>query len=224
MNARLQAIANLIESEVVMADVGTDHAYLPIDLIKNGRISRAIASDIGQGPLATARANVTANGLNEQIELRLGSGLAPYQLAEVDIFVIAGMGGHTIADILLADASKARAANYLILQPMQHRPFLRQYLYEHDYHIVCEVIAREGSKYYHILKVVAQSTPKPSEFDLTFGVNTVKNNCYYSYIEQMINQKSRLADHLRSAGKTAEYKQLVYQIEQLKGALNVRNS
>ncbi len=223
MNARLQAIANLITKNTVVADIGTDHAYLPIDLILSGRISRAIASDIGKGPLATARANVTAHGLTEQIALRLGSGLAPYQLEEVDIFVIAGMGGHTIAEILAEDVAKARAARYLILQPMQNRPFLRQYLYDNAYRIDSEVIAQEGSKYYHILKVVAQSAQKPSKFDLTFGVNVVKDDNYYSYLEHSIQQKNKLADQLKSAGKTAEYKRLVDQIEQLKGALNVRN-
>ncbi len=223
MNARLQTIASLIENNLVVADVGTDHAYLPIDLIQSGRISRAIASDIGKGPLATARANVTANGLNEQIDLRLGSGLAPFKMSEVDIFVIAGMGGHTIADILHADAAKARAAQYLILQPMQNRPFLRRYLYDNAYHIVSEAIAQEGSKYYHILKVVAQSAPKPTEFDLTYGVNVVKDASYYSYLEHLIDQKFKLASHLKSASQEIKYSEIISEVEKLKGVFNARN-
>ncbi len=223
MNARLQCLANMIEDSLIVADIGTDHAHLPIDLIKSGSVSRAIASDIGSGPLATARANVTAHGLTEQIELRLGSGLAPYQLGEVDVFVIAGMGGHTIADILAADAAKARAVCYLLLQPMQNRPFLRSWLYDNAYQIVREAVVREGNKFYHILKVIAQAAAEPNDFEISFGVNVIKDDGYFAYLEHLITQKSKLAEHLKLADKDVEYKRISRELEQLKGAFDERN-
>ncbi len=214
----------MIDKDVVVADIGTDHAYLPIYLVQNGAVSRAIASDIKSGPLAVARQNVAKQSLEEQIELRLGGGLSPYQMGEVDVFVIAGMGGHTIADILAADERLARSAHYLILQPMQNRHFLRSWLYEYGYGIDCEVIAREGNKFYHILKARSQNLEKPSDFSLEHGVNPMRDDDYFAYIDYLIAQKNKLAKHFMQCGKTREYRQICIQIEQLKGVSNARNS
>ncbi len=214
----------MIDKDVVVADIGTDHAHLPIYLVQNGAVCRAIASDIKNGPLAVARENVSKQLLDDRIELRLGGGLSPYQVGEVDVFVIAGMGGHTIADILAADDRLARSVHYLVLQPMQNRPFLRSWLYDNGYAIDCEVIARESDKFYHILKVRSQRAAKPADFSLEYGVKPIQDDAYYAYIDHLIAQKDKLAKHFKQCGKAQEYRQICIQIEQLKGVSNARNS
>ncbi len=220
MNERLLTIAGLIEKNLVVADVGTDHAYLPIYLLQNQQAKRLIASDIKVGPLATARRNLASCALTGAIELRLGAGLKPYQAGEVDVFVIAGMGGHTIADILADDISLARAARYLLLQPMQNRPFLRRWLYQNGFSISVEQIAREGAKFYHIIKVINKADVLPAEFDLAVAVKPLKDDNYYAYINHLIDAKQALAERLRAAGKTTEYDKLNAELVRLRGASN----
>ncbi len=223
MTSRLLAIASLIERGAVVADIGTDHAHLPIYLIENGRQTTVLASDIKEGPLSAARRNVAARGLAAAVELRLGGGLAPYRQGEVDVFVIAGMGGHTIADILAADIVKARDARYLILQAMQNRPFLRGWLYDNGFSIAVEKIVREGAKFYHIMKVQSRSATRPSPFDLDVAVAPLKDDTYYDYLAHLIAVKQALSAHLKAAAKRAEYDAVMRQLERLKGAYDARN-
>ena len=94
MNLRLNTLAKMVDPGSRVADIGTDHAYLPIELVKNGKIDYAIASDVAEGPLENAKNDIAAAGLTEQIETRLGSGLETVTDADqIDTVVIAGMGG-----------------------------------------------------------------------------------------------------------------------------------
>ncbi len=223
MNNRLLTIAGLIEKDVVVADVGTDHAHLAIYLLKNGLANKVIASDVKAGPLAAARRNIADCALEHKIELRLADGLTPYRPAEVDVFVIAGMGGHTIADILAADIELARAARYLILQPMQNRPFLRRWLYQNGFSISVEQIAREGTKFYNIIKAVDKVATLPDEFDLAVAVNPLKDANYYAYIEHLVDVKQALAEHLSAANKIVECEKINTELVRLKGVSDVRD-
>ena len=98
---RLQAAADLVPVCESMADIGTDHGYLPIYLVQEGRARRAIACDVNDGPLTRAREDVNSSGLSRQIGLRLGGGLAPLGKGEVDGVTICGMGGLLMRDILV---------------------------------------------------------------------------------------------------------------------------
>lgn len=102
LTPRLQAIADQIVSGARLADIGTDHAHLPIWLMEHGRIASAVASDIRDGPLARAEENAAKHGCLDRISLRLGAGLDKVRPEECDVISIAGMGGETIADILAA--------------------------------------------------------------------------------------------------------------------------
>lgn len=130
------------------ADIGTDHAYIPIKLAERGM--RVIATDIRPGPLEMAEKNIKKH--NKNIELRLGGGLLPIEKGETDTVIIAGMGGEIIAGIIAESEEKARAAT-LVIQPMNGQCELRKYLAVNNFCITEEDIAVEGFKVYNLMTV-----------------------------------------------------------------------
>ena len=153
LTPRLQAVADLVPNDAAMADIGTDHAYLPVWLLLEGKIRRAIAADLRDGPLDRAKLTATEYDCRENICFRLCDGLSGITPEEVDTIVIAGMGGETIAAILEA-APWTRNQNYtLLLQPMSAQNDLRSWLWRNGFDVVKEQIVREGEKLYNILFV-----------------------------------------------------------------------
>ena len=127
IGARLEAIAALVPQNCVVADIGTDHAYLPVWLMQKGLIKAAIAADIAEGPCRAAQTNIGMYGLKDKIEVRRGSGLSVLKTGEADGAVIAGMGGSTIVQILEESPDVAKALKFLIVQPMAGAPGLRRW-------------------------------------------------------------------------------------------------
>ncbi len=161
LSPRLQKIADMILPCRCMADIGTDHAYLPVWLCSQGRCNTAIASDLSPGPLGRAEATVCRYGLKDRISLRLGSGAEPLVPGEADVIVIAGMGGLLIAELLKAKPQVFAAAKQILLQPMSSIPELRETLYQNGYTIDKEVLVREEEKLYHILSVLPCPESEP---------------------------------------------------------------
>ena len=155
LDKRLRCVAGLVRPGSVLADIGTDHAHLPVWLVKEGVCPRAVAADIRIGPAAAARRSVEAAGLEERIDVRVGDGLAPLCPGEADDIVIAGMGGETIAEILAAAPWTRERDVPLVLQPMSSMDDLRLWLERHGYAIVKEDLAREGDVLYTALLVRA---------------------------------------------------------------------
>ena len=161
LSPRLQVILNLINNtpahKGTLADIGTDHAHLPIAAIQQGACNRAIACDLHPGPLSIANKNIQDAGLGHQIETRIGNGLQPLAPGEADCIVIAGMGGMRIWGILNEEMEQARAAKQLILQPQHSTVHLRKRLHEAGFDIQDEHLVRNtaGSKeyFYPILSV-----------------------------------------------------------------------
>lgn len=151
LTPRLQAIADGINESKVLADVGTDHAYLPIYLMQQGKISKAIATDINKGPIEIAQRRIKQYMLEGKIETRQGSGLMVLKPQEADTIVIAGMGGMLISEILEQSKAVAEAAQIIVMQPMLDSGRLRSYLIENGFEIVDEQLAKEESKIYEIL-------------------------------------------------------------------------
>jgi len=154
LTSRLEKVAKYINNNSVIADVGTDHAYLPISLVKNKVIKKAIASDVGEGPLMMAQKMVDKYKMNDNIDLRLGNGLNVLNVGEVDTVIIAGMGGNLIAELLEDGKEIAKSIETFIFQPMQYSEVLREYLYNNGYNIIEESLAKEGKKYYQIIKAI----------------------------------------------------------------------
>ena len=163
LDERLACVASLVRPGHRLADIGTDHAYLPVYLVESGVCPSAIASDIGVGPLETARQTVCAAGLQERIDLRLGNGLSTLAPGEAEDIVIAGMGGETIVEILEVAEFVRDARVRLVLQPMSHAEDLRRWLLTHGFEIVCERLVMDGRHMYPVLAAAYTAAPPPAD-------------------------------------------------------------
>lgn len=169
ISKRLELVASFVPQGAVLLDVGSDHAYLPIELVERGQIEGAIAGEVVDGPYQSALKNVEAHGLKEKIQVRLANGLAAFEEADqVSVITIAGMGGRLIATILEEGLEKLANVERLILQPNNREDDLRIWLQEHGFQIVAESILEEAGKFYEIL-VVEAGQMKLSASDVRFG-------------------------------------------------------
>ena len=154
LSKRMSAVATMVTPGNVLADVGTDHGYVPIALVQQGKIPRAIAMDINKGPLQRACEHISMCQLEDYIETRLSDGVAALEIGEVDSILIAGMGGDLVIHILNEGIDVCRQAKELILQPQSELARVRQYLREHYFQIIDEDMVIEDGKYYPMMKVV----------------------------------------------------------------------
>lgn len=143
LTPRLRQIAAWVRQGAHLADVGTDHAYLPVWLTLQGRVASAIASDLRRGPLDRAQETGRRYGVGDRITFRLGNGLAAVAPEECDTIVIAGMGGENIAQILAGAPWTADGRHTLLLQPQSRAEALRRFLAEHGYAIAREALVRD---------------------------------------------------------------------------------
>jgi tRNA (adenine22-N1)-methyltransferase len=132
LSERLSRIASYVPGELVVADIGTDHALLPIYLVLQEIASHVIACDISSGPLESARANIYLYKLTEKIEIRQGDGLEPLNRGEADVIIISGMGGAKIRDILETSPDVLDGVVRIILQPQRGAGIVRRWLFDHD--------------------------------------------------------------------------------------------
>ena len=169
ISKRLELVASFVPQGAILLDVGSDHAYLPIDLVERGKIKSAIAGEVVEGPYQSAVKNVEAHGLKEKIQVRLANGLAAFEEEDqVSVITIAGIGGRLITSILEEGLDKLANVERLILQPNNREDDLRIWLQDHGFQIVAESILEEAGKFYEIL-VVEAGQMKLSTSDLRFG-------------------------------------------------------
>ena len=169
ISKRLELVASFVPQGAILLDVGSDHAYLPIELVERGQIKSAIAGEVVEGPYQSAVKNVEAHGLKEKIQVRLANGLAAFEEEDqVSVITIAGMGGRLIARILEEGLDKLANVERLILQPNNREDDLRIWLQGHGFQIVAESILEEAGKFYEIL-VVEAGQMKLSASDVRFG-------------------------------------------------------
>ena len=154
LSKRMKAVAAMVTSGGVLADVGTDHGYIPIALIQRQKIKSAIAMDINKGPLAHAQDNIASAQLGDYIQTRLSDGVAAVGEGEADSILIAGMGGELVIHILSEGEKVCKAASELILQPQSDIRKVREYLRLHHYKIVDEDMICEDGKYYPMMRVI----------------------------------------------------------------------
>ena len=161
LSVRMQAIKALLTDGYCLADVGTDHGYLPISLVQEGRFQKALAMDVREGPLSRAREHILQAGLSDRIETRLGDGLCALNRGEADHILIAGMGGGLITRILEEGKEKLTKEEELLLAPQSEPDKVRRCLERMGYRIVQEDMAAEDGKYYPMLRAL------PGEMDLS---------------------------------------------------------
>lgn len=200
ISERLKLISSLVTNVKSIVDVGTDHGYVPIDLIKNKNIDFAIASDINSGPVERARKNISDNNLSDKIECRLGGGLKTITPGEVEAAVIAGMGGNLIRDILEDSQDATKSLDYIIVQPVQNPEVLREYLYKSGYNILDEWIIYDEDKYYEILKIKWGCSPEkvdPIYYEISRILLDKKDEVYREYLEYKLLKYSRIYEGLK---------------------------
>ena len=169
LSKRLAAVAEFVPQGARLLDVGSDHAYLPIALMEEGKIDFAIAGEVVKGPYESAVHNVAGAGLADKIVVRLADGLAAFEASDqVTTITICGMGGGLIADILAAGVEKLASVDRLILQPNNREDELRAWLMNNGFKLVTEEIMTENDKFYEIM-VVEHGQMTLSETDLRFG-------------------------------------------------------
>ncbi len=215
---RLNTIAFLVPIGSRVADIGTDHGHLPISLIRRQIASKVIACDINEKPLINAKTNIEKTK-TENIELRLGDGLAPIKPNEVDCIIIAGMGGEVISNILAASPFIEDKNYTLLLQPMTSADVLRKYLCQKGFSILSETATMEGKRVYTVIK--AKFTGKPIEEKASFylcGKLDPRDDVARLYIkkQQGIVFKA-LSDLEKNNINCQDYKKLYREISEILG-------
>ena len=229
LSKRLEAVAELVTPGMRLADVGTDHGYIPIYLTEAGVIPSAIAMDINKGPLERAKEHIREHGLEGKIQTRLSDGLKNLQMNEADCMIAAGMGGGLVIRILSEERDTAGSLKELILQPQSEIDSVRKYLTEEGYRIVAEDMVYEDGKYYPMMKAVpcmagAGEIPY-SEEELEFGRVLLQQA--HPVLGQFLEREMEIQNRILSALESQEsvrakkrMEEISYRIEWIRGILN----
>ncbi len=170
LSMRLERVAAHVPAGARLADIGSDHGYLPVALMRRGAISAAVAGEVALTPFRAAQRTVRENDLEQRITVRMASGLAAIEPGDgITAISICGMGGETIRDILEAGKAQLSGRERLILQPNGGEQPLRQWLMQHDYRIVTEELLRENRFYYEIIVAERDGPVAYSPEELYFG-------------------------------------------------------
>ena len=199
LGPRLRAIAELVPPDCrCLADIGTDHGYVPAALLLAGRVGRAVAADVGALPLDHARRTAARCGVEDRMDLRLGDGLSVLSPGEADVIVIAGMGGDTIAGILAA-APWSRDGPLLLLQPMSRAHELRRWLPERGYAVRAETLVQDKGVLYPILSAAGGTMAPASEAQAWGGFLLEGDPLWGRYLSDRILRLRRAAAGLERA-------------------------
>lgn len=205
LSMRLSAVADMVTITGILADVGTDHGYIPVFLAGEKRIQRAIAMDVNQGPLERAQEHIRQYGLEDRISTRLSDGLDALKPEEADSIVIAGMGGALMKRILAQGEEVAKTAKELILQPQSEIMEFRRFLWEHSYETTEENMVFEDGKYYPMMRVVScdKKQEEPDILALKYGGKLLqqKHPVLCQYLQWQKKQKEQILENLRRNAK-----------------------
>ncbi|MCH5198483.1 MAG: SAM-dependent methyltransferase [Oscillospiraceae bacterium] len=216
LSSRLLAAAGLIKGGGRAADIGTDHAYLPVYLISSGKIKEALACDIGEGPLNNAKKTVLQFSLEDKIELRLSNGLKSISPDEADEIIICGMGGELITQIL-SDCEWIKNSRYnFVLQPMTHAEDVRRFLCENGFVIEKEICVSEGKRVYLTLNAVWKNIENSFEEGYYYFGSLLNSSdpAAKMYAEKQYLRILKRADALKNAGRDKQEE------EKLRSVLN----
>lgn len=205
LEQRLAEIADMVDEKARIADIGTDHAYLPIALVKNKKINFAIASDVAPGPLNNAISDIKVAGLEKQIIPRLGSGLETLKPEDaIDTIVIAGMGGKLMIDLLDKPAQNNTYYETLILEPNVGEPIVRYWLMANSYAIQAEKIIEVSGHIYELIKAKRVDQPqKLTNKEIQFGPFLLKekNSVFLKKWHRQLEFQKKLLNNLQKAKK-----------------------
>ena len=221
LGSRLAALAAFVPKGACLADIGTDHAYLPIELVQKDIAALAVAGDVHIGPYQAAKDNVEGLGLEHKISVRFGNGLAVLTPGEADTAVIAGMGGSTIIEILTSQPAVTYSLTRLILQPMVGAAAVRRWLVVNNWYIVEEQLVQDDGRLYEIL-VAEQGISaefEPIMYHIGMRLWESRPELLPLHIDQLIAQAQRVlhemaaSQHAQHSPKFSEYTERLKQLE-----------
>ncbi len=224
LSKRLATIAALVPPGSRLADIGTDHAYLPVYLVSEGIVPSAVAGEVNEGPFRAAGEALARVGLIDRVDLRFGDGLAVLAPGEADTAVIAGMGGQTIVEILAARPEVTASLSCLVLQPMSGTGLVRRWLAGNGWRLVAEALVAEDGRLYEI---IAAAPGDAGEYEaILYDVGpllwTRRHPLLRSHVEALLAQARRVADEMASspqAVSSPKYQEYLAKIAQLEDKL-----
>ena len=214
---RLDGILSCIPNSCIIADIGTDHGYIPVNLIKRNMANHVIASDISPYSLKKAQKLIDREGMNDRISTRTGYGLSVLRPGEVEVAIIAGLGGTLIAEILERDKGVAGTIDKFILQPMQRHRVLREYLLNNAYSIRDEVLLKEDRNRYYVIMVVEHGQEKVrDDLDYYLGRCLVENKdpLLPEYILYNIKRRHAVLANLKKSRNAEEVSERQNKLEE----------
>ncbi len=192
LSARLKMVADYVNKCSVVADIGTDHGYIPIWLVKNNICKKAIAADISKGSCNKAQNNINFNKLEDKISVRCGNGLEVIDsnIENVDCIIISGMGGLMTVSVLESNTETVNNASQLVLQPQRDINEVRKYVINHNFKIIDENIIKDNNKYYTAINCINDMSEKYTESELYFGKYLVnyKSEIFKEYVNIEMNK------------------------------------
>lgn len=218
LDSRLRAVASLVRKGSVVADIGTDHAYLLCHLIQNGICPRGIAADIGKGPLKNAEITVIACNLSDKVEIILSDGLKSLHENCADDIVIAGMGGILISEILSDVKWICSNKIRIIAQPMTHAEVLRKFFVSNGFEISEEKTATDGKHYYCTMAAtyIGKTEEKDDSYYYIGELLSNTDDITKAYINKLLFTLEKKLKALKKAGlnESIELDKLISEIKQ----------
>lgn len=225
LSKRLEKVASFVQKGAIVADIGSDHAYLPCYLIHKGVAQKAVAGEVVKGPYESALKKVKEEGLEEKITVRLANGLkAIEETDQVDTVTICGMGGPLIVSILENDPDKLKSIQRLILQPNIHAKVIREWALNHQWSIVEEAILEEDEKIYEII-VLEKGSMTLNEMEVLMGKILIqeKSACFIKKWTKEIEHLEKVLASLEKAEPTSDIiekrTELLHQVTLIKEVL-----
>ncbi len=217
LSKRLEMVASFVPTGAVVADIGSDHAYLPCYLVHKGIASRAVAGEVVKGPYESAVRQVRTEGLTNQITVRMANGLAAVEEADhIDTVTIAGMGGPLIVSILEKHPQALKSVTRLILQPNIHAKAIREWAIQNRWALQDEVILEEDGKVYEVL-VLQRGQMDLSQAEILLGPKLIatKSPVFVEKWSREVANWQRVQRAIEKAEKTAENEAKYAELAQL---------
>jgi len=214
LSKRLETVASFVPKGATVADIGSDHAYLPCYLVHKGIVQKAVAGEVVDGPYQSALKKVREEGMENQITVRLADGLAAIESGDgVDTITIAGMGGSLIVSILEKNPEKLESIQRLILQPNIHAKLIRQWALAHQWKIIDEAIVEEDEKIYEIL-VLERGSMELTEAEILMGKELIREKSDV-FVKKWTNEVQHMKKVLQSLEKADQTPEILAKREEL---------
>jgi tRNA (adenine22-N1)-methyltransferase len=225
LKPRLAGVASLVPSGTVVADIGTDHAYLPVHLVQEKACPKVIAVEKSHLNSRLAQETVNLLNLNHKVEVRVGDGLLALEEKDgVEIVIIAGLGGKTVCRMLIAAANKLWSYKRLVLQPMGDVPLVRRWLVAHGFCFAREKLVQEKEHYYEVIAVEKgrQTVKEPIFLEIGPALLKDRDPLLIPWLKHKLEHYEKVMQGLqrsRNGKEDPRWRYFNFQYDRLKGVL-----